>query len=137
MMKSLFSAIFAIFIGMAAFPAKSNAASFTTTNLNMRAGPGTGFHRVGVIPARRAVRVYRCSSRSRWCRVGYRGRTGWVSSRYLSSGRRYISRRTSIRRYSRRYTRRRPSVSVSFGSRRVYYSRYRRPRSSVTIYFGR
>jgi uncharacterized protein YraI len=62
--------------------ASSALAAVTTTDLNMRAARGTGSAVIAVIPQGAQVDVLgRCASG--WCRVGYGGRTGFVSARYL------------------------------------------------------
>ena len=55
----------------------------TTRPLNLRAGPGTSFRVVTVLPARTQLRVDRCMPGWRWCDVTARRHRGWVDSRYL------------------------------------------------------
>ncbi len=55
-----------------------------TAWLNMRTGPGTGYPVILSIPAGAQVAVYQCTSNQTWCEVGYSGRTGWSSARYLN-----------------------------------------------------
>lgn len=50
-------------------------------DLNMRAGPGTHYAVLDVIPFGEPVAVGRCSGS--WCRVDFDGLQGWTSSRYL------------------------------------------------------
>ena len=55
----------------------------------MRAGPSVRYRRVGSIgPRACGVRVYwsTCVRGGRWCKVRYRGRIGWVNTRYLDEG---------------------------------------------------
>jgi uncharacterized protein YraI len=56
------------------------APGMATRDVNMRAGPGTGFAVITTIPGGAAVEVLRCQS---WCSVVYRGAEGYVSGRYL------------------------------------------------------
>ncbi|MBO9648377.1 MAG: SH3 domain-containing protein [Variovorax sp.] len=55
----------------------------TTRALNVRAGPGTSFRVVTVLPARAQVRVNSCMRGWRWCDITARRNRGWVDSRYL------------------------------------------------------
>jgi uncharacterized protein YraI len=54
------------------------------TDLNVRAGPGTEFSVVGVIPGGAPVQVMGCSGS--WCQVAFRGGTGFASASYLAMG---------------------------------------------------
>jgi uncharacterized protein YraI len=57
----------------------------TTRSLNVRAGPGTSFRVVTVLPPRTSVRVDRCTSGWQWCEIwARRGGRGWVDARFLS-----------------------------------------------------
>ena len=66
-------------------PAVAHAyVAHTTASLNVRAGPGVGYYRVGVLPPGAPVQVYSCAGR--WCQIAYHRGPAWVSSRYLSRG---------------------------------------------------
>lgn len=52
-----------------------------TTELNLRAGPGTGHGVIAVMPAGAAVSLHECGGG--WCQLTYAGRTGWASQRYI------------------------------------------------------
>jgi len=54
----------------------------TTTNLNVRSGPGASYARVGTLPAGFRVNVTGCEPG--WCRIHGGGVSGWASSGYLS-----------------------------------------------------
>jgi uncharacterized protein YraI len=84
MMKTLL-ATFAILPAMLmSGQAMAAADGFTTGDVNMRAGPGTHFPRITVLPEGSDVRIYGCLRNRSWCDVAaYRVR-GWVHSRYLS-----------------------------------------------------
>ncbi|WP_372423879.1 I78 family peptidase inhibitor [Salinarimonas chemoclinalis] len=56
----------------------------TTADLNLRAGPGTGYAVVAFMPRGSLVDVRTCERA--WCEVGHRGRVGWVSRRHLRLG---------------------------------------------------
>ncbi|MGB4588801.1 MAG: SH3 domain-containing protein [Clostridiaceae bacterium] len=56
--------------------------SVTTVNLNMRSGAGTGYGIILTIP--KNAEVILLSNMSGWSKVTYNGRTGYVSSAYLT-----------------------------------------------------
>ncbi len=56
----------------------------TLTELNMRAGPGTGYHRVATLPQGAQLHLGDCTDDLHWCKVYWRGREGWASSHFLS-----------------------------------------------------
>ena len=57
----------------------------TTTDLNMRMGPGPNYVVAGVIPAGAAVEVEGCLDAANWCQVTYDGQTGWSHGDYLTT----------------------------------------------------
>jgi uncharacterized protein YraI len=57
------------------------AAAVATTDLNLRAGPGTGSSVIGVIPDGARVAILDCTGS--WCRVNYNGEMGYASAAYL------------------------------------------------------
>lgn len=65
--------------------AASAAPAIATGNVNVRSGPGTGFHRVDTLRRGEHVDVQYC--RGSWCYVQKRGPDGWVSANYLRSAR--------------------------------------------------
>lgn len=76
-------------IGLTA--AATAAPGFATGNVNLRAGPGTGYPQVVVVPNAAPVEIFGCLQGYGWCDVGFNGVRGWVSSGYLqysSGGRR-------------------------------------------------
>ena len=56
---------------------------YTTANLNLRTGPGTGYAIILTIPKGSQVQVL--STANGWSNVTYSGRTGYASATYLSS----------------------------------------------------
>jgi uncharacterized protein YraI len=75
-------AVLAIVVGLAfsALPA-SAAITHTTTNLNLRAGPGT-HHRVkAIIPAGAPIDIESCGDT--WCYMAWAGHVGYVKQQYL------------------------------------------------------
>lgn len=84
-LKRLLS-IAVVFCAMAlAGVAEAQAASAIVTNtVQLRSGPGTNYRVIGRVHARERVRVTRCARSLRWCHVEpRRGRSGWISSRFL------------------------------------------------------
>ena len=82
--RTLAIAAFLGAFGLAALPTVASAAAgFATGDVNLRAGPGTGFARIVVVPAGAPLQVYSCST---WCQVNFGGYVGWVSARYVASG---------------------------------------------------
>lgn len=54
----------------------------TTTDLNLRAGPGVAYPALATMPAGEIVHMDVCVRG--WCRVFYRGYPGWASGRHLA-----------------------------------------------------
>jgi len=55
------------------------------TNVNMRAGPGTTFEALTLIPSGTAVDVTRCARG--WCSIEWQGRSGYAIATSLGMGR--------------------------------------------------
>lgn len=64
--------------------ASAAANAIVTTDLNMRAGPSTGYERVATIPGGGNVVVHGCATGFSWCDITWAGARGWVSSNYLA-----------------------------------------------------
>jgi uncharacterized protein YraI len=112
------------FAGLVSLPAAALAATIgvATTNVNLRAGPSTGYPVVDVVPRGDEVRVYGCLSDRAWCDVRFDGLRGWMSSNFLAffeSGRRY-SGPDAV------YRMRAPVISFTFGN---YWDNHYRGRS--------
>lgn len=77
-------------VALLALPHEAEAQSraVVTTDLNMRAGPGTQFPVVNVLTGGRTVTVHGCVRNLSWCDVTTRRDRGWVSARYLTEERR-------------------------------------------------
>lgn len=73
-------------LGLVALPAVAAAQTMAlaTTDVNMRAGPGTGHAVVGVIPSQHPAVVHGCIADRTWCEVSYGPMTGWSRTRYLA-----------------------------------------------------
>jgi uncharacterized protein YraI len=79
--QSLIGVASALLLSSAAI---ADSSVVTTGNLNIRTGPGTGYHVIGVIPAGDAATVTSCLSDSSWCSVDYGGMQGWSSANYMT-----------------------------------------------------
>lgn len=85
MWKSLLS-IAVLAAATVAAPAVASAApARVTANVNLRAGPGTNYYPILVLPAGAPVELYGCLQGYTWCDISYGRERGWVSSRYLST----------------------------------------------------
>lgn len=78
----------ALFAGLGAGVSKAEAACVRGVAswdvLWMRSGPNVRYSRVGSIPYDGCgVRIYWDSCAGAWCRVWYRGVSGWAHTRYL------------------------------------------------------
>lgn len=73
----------AVALGLSGATAAMAADARTTTNLNIRVGPGVEYGYIDTIPAGALVPVFGCIGDFGWCEVSYAGIRGWVSSDYL------------------------------------------------------
>lgn len=86
MLKSLLSIAALTAAATVAVPAVASASpAQVTANINLRAGPGTQYYPIVVLPAGAPVELYGCLQSYTWCDVSYGRDRGWVSSRYLST----------------------------------------------------
>ena len=60
-----------------------SAEAFTTTELNVRGGPGTQYGVVDTLNEGESVDVLTCTGEG-WCEIEHSGPDGWVSANYLS-----------------------------------------------------
>ena len=58
---------------------------YTTTNLNFRVGASTNSSKICQIPKNSKVILIDFNSNGLWAKVIYQGKTGWVSSKYLTN----------------------------------------------------
>jgi uncharacterized protein YraI len=71
--------------GVALVPSVASAAPATTTsNVNVRSGPGPDFRVIDNLRAGTPVDVGEC--RGSWCSISTRGTDGWVSASFLDRG---------------------------------------------------
>ena len=67
----------------------------STNSLNVRTGPGTSYKKVGVLS--RGVKVHRIATGiNGWSKIEYKGKTRYVSSKYLTSSKPSSSSKSSV-----------------------------------------
>jgi len=75
-------------IGLAAaitaLTAGSAMAAVSTTSLNVRSGPGTGYGVIDTLSPGEEVSIQ--SESNGWCQIRWPGPTGWASCAYLTGG---------------------------------------------------
>ncbi|MFJ1311445.1 SH3 domain-containing protein [Agrobacterium sp. P15N1-A] len=71
--------------GFSIVPLSALAATsgFSTTNLNLRAGPGVRFPAFHMVSAGEDVTIHGCVQRYRWCDISLGQARGWASGAYL------------------------------------------------------
>ena len=74
-----------VILAVAASPALAALSANTTTELNLRSGPGAQYDIQSVIPASAEVAVEGCLAGGEWCEVSFGGETGWAYSAYLTT----------------------------------------------------
>ena len=73
----------ALFLSLTASFSFAATPGFTTVDLNLRSGPGTGYRVIGVMPRGAAITISDCSTS--WCRVAFGAKRGWASLTYLQA----------------------------------------------------
>jgi len=56
---------------------------FSSANVNLRAGPGTRYPSLDVVPVGTALEIIGCLTGYSWCDVSWGHRRGWVSGAFL------------------------------------------------------
>jgi uncharacterized protein YraI len=77
--RLLAAALFLIGAPTAALAARGT----TTSDVNMRAGPGTDYPLVATVPEDARVNIHGCLSDYDWCDVSWSGERGWINAQYL------------------------------------------------------
>ena len=95
---------------------------YANSNVNLRAGPSTGYPVVAVLEAGTPLEIFGCLDEYTWCDVDWRGYRGWVASRYLDYD--YRGRRVVVEDYAPRIGV--PVIGFEFND---YWGRYYRGRS--------
>ncbi len=120
--------VFFIFILLAAVNIECQAfVKYTTADLNLRYGPGKNYLSITVIPRGTAVNIDEdCDCK--WVPVVYNGQIGYISTKYLSSGRQL--RTTYIHNKNSHYK----SSNTARGNVRYYTCSYGNRIQSPTYY---
>lgn len=82
-MRNLFATTALIATAMAG-AASAQTMATTSTDLNVRSGPGVQHEVVGFIPGGDEATVNGCIESANWCEVQFEGSTGWVYGDYLN-----------------------------------------------------
>lgn len=82
-LKSWRYALIAGLFVIAAPAAALAARGYTTTSVNMRAGPGTAYPVVAAVPGGANLTIYGCLNDNSWCDVNWSGNRGWISADHL------------------------------------------------------
>ncbi len=80
----LTTAMAASALGLWAVTANATERATVTASVNLRAGPGSKFESLGVVPSGATVTVYSCQSGFAWCNVAHGGKRGYLAGRYLT-----------------------------------------------------
>ena len=56
---------------------------YATTAVNLRAGPGTGYPAIVVVPRHASVNILGCLNGYSWCDVSWGAYRGWIAGDYL------------------------------------------------------
>ena len=84
--KGIPIAALAMILALASTAASAQApqSAQATSNLNMRAGPGTQHAVVAWIPKNSWIQVFGCTNPVAWCQTTFNDRHGWVSASHLN-----------------------------------------------------
>ncbi|WP_142417055.1 SH3 domain-containing protein [Bartonella massiliensis] len=52
--------------------------------VSLRTGPATAYKVIAMVPMGEKVQIYGCLSNKTWCSLGYHGKVGWASARYVN-----------------------------------------------------
>ncbi|MGA0561639.1 SH3 domain-containing protein [Ancylobacter sp. VNQ12] len=124
MKRILAAAALLLALGGSAF---AQERGYVTTNVNLRAGPGTVYPVVVILEGGTPLGIYGCIDDYSWCDVDWRGYRGWIAAQYL--GYDYRGRRVDF--YDYAPTIGVPIVAFSFGD---YWGRYYRGRPWYSTY---
>ncbi|MBY6005781.1 DUF1236 domain-containing protein [Salipiger bermudensis] len=72
-------------LGILASPAMAAMTASTTTELNLRTGPGPQYEVAAVLPADAELDVQGCLEAADWCEVSYDGTSGWAYAAYMTT----------------------------------------------------
>lgn len=81
MLRKLLLAL-AVLVGASSMATASTVA-VATGNVNLRAGPSTGYPVVTVVPVGARITTFGCLTGYAWCDIAFANYRGWVSSNYI------------------------------------------------------
>ena len=81
--ESVLAALVLALVMAAPVGAAQTTIGYTTVDLNLRAGPGTQYPILAVMPAGARVDIHGCTADYRWCDIDWRNYRGWAAGRYL------------------------------------------------------
>ncbi|EJF82268.1 hypothetical protein MCU_01588 [Bartonella elizabethae Re6043vi] len=61
-----------------------NVARVASGQVSLRTGPATAYKVITTVPVGAKVQIYGCLSNKTWCSLGYHGKVGWASARYVN-----------------------------------------------------
>ena len=84
MLKRILTGLVAI-VGASTIVGAAQAAtpSYTTANVNLRAGPGTAYPVLVTVPNGTSITTYGCLDGYNWCDVSWGTERGWMSASYI------------------------------------------------------
>ncbi|QEE09634.1 SH3 domain-containing protein [Bartonella kosoyi] len=76
-------------VAMTAFHAQAGTIAGTVARVasgqvSLRTGPATAYKVIAMVPMGAKVQIYGCLSNKTWCSLGYSGKIGWASARYVN-----------------------------------------------------
>ena len=83
MKRYLIGIITTVVLSLIAATAQAQTQGFTTTTVNMRAGPSTAYPVVATLPPNATIEVYGCQAGYDWCDISWNSARGWIASSYI------------------------------------------------------
>lgn len=83
MLKRVFIAGMVLLPLLVGTASASQPVAVATADVNLRAGPGTQYPPVSVIPYGHSVSLFGCTSGFTWCDISWGSARGWVAAAYL------------------------------------------------------
>ncbi|WP_375681930.1 SH3 domain-containing protein [Bartonella sp. CE47NXGY] len=76
-------------VAVTAFHAQAGTITGTVARVasgqvSLRTGPATAYKVIAMVPMGAKVQIYGCLSNKTWCSLGYHGKVGWASARYVN-----------------------------------------------------
>ncbi|WP_183194323.1 SH3 domain-containing protein [Bartonella fuyuanensis] len=76
-------------VAMTTFHAEAETIAGTVARVasgqvSLRTGPATAYKIIAMVPMGAKVQIYGCLANKIWCSLGYNGKVGWASARYVN-----------------------------------------------------